>query len=421
MLSLEQTPPIGVPFRFFLTAPLLGVAAACLAAYAGPELLLSRWQPSLLAVTHLLTLGYMAIVMFGAMFQLLPVLAGIQIARSGTASAWVHALLLAGTALLATGFVTGRAPLFGAAIGALAAAVLLFVVVIGRALGCAKSLHETVWAMRLALAALMVTLLFGAWLAAGHAGWGALVRNYTDLHLAWGLLGWGGVLMAGVAYQVVPMFQVTAVYPVRLRRGLAWGVIGLLLVGSGLALAGTSERVTGLGLAALFVLFAMVTLRLQQRRLRRLPDVTVDYWRVGMGSVLAAALLWALLPHLPAAWSAGGELAWGVLVIVGAGVSVISGMLYKVVPFLVWLHLNNRLQAAGRWQGKIPNMRQIIGERAARWNLRLHVAALVFTLLAVTMPKMLFYPALAAVAASFLLQFWSVLAAWCLFRRLAAL
>ena len=36
-LSFDQAPPIGVPFRFFLTAPWFGVAAGCLATLPGAD------------------------------------------------------------------------------------------------------------------------------------------------------------------------------------------------------------------------------------------------------------------------------------------------------------------------------------------------------------------------------------------------
>jgi hypothetical protein len=61
-------------------------------------------------------------------------------------------------------------------------------------------------------------------------------------------------------------------------------------------------------------------------------------------------------------------------------------MLYKIVPFLIWLHLNKRLQRAGKWQGKVPNMKQVIPERQARWQFRLHLWALGSLLAAIILP-----------------------------------
>ena len=71
LLSLQQAPPFSVPFRFFVTAPLFALAGCLLALIAGPELLISRWHPQLLALVHLFTLGVVTMVMAGALMQLL--------------------------------------------------------------------------------------------------------------------------------------------------------------------------------------------------------------------------------------------------------------------------------------------------------------------------------------------------------------
>ena len=71
-LLFEQAPPVSVPLRFLLTAPWFAVLAGALLAWAGPDALASRWTPALLGVTHLLTLGFMATAMVGALLQILP-------------------------------------------------------------------------------------------------------------------------------------------------------------------------------------------------------------------------------------------------------------------------------------------------------------------------------------------------------------
>lgn len=413
LLSLEQTPPLAVPLRFFLTAPLFGVAAALLALWIGPGHMGSRWQPGVLAFTHLLTLGYLAMVMFGALFQLLPVLVGVRLRWPLPTARAIHLLLVLGTLLLVTAFITDADGWFAVAAVVLTLALGGFILVIGHALWNACSVHDTVCAMKLAVTSLGVTLLLGVLLVLAHVGSDFAPRDLLiDLHLAWGLLGWVGLLLAGVAYQVVPMFQITAEYAPRLRRWLPWAVL-LLLIAWSLSFLHLPALawLPGMGLAAVFSVFALVTLQLQRRRLRRLPDVTVDFWYLGLACMLAAAGLWLLQQWLPqlmrTQWF---HLWWGVLVLVGSGGAVISGMLYKIVPFLIWLHLNNRMQAAGRWQGDLPTMRQVIAERQARHHLHLHLAATVLLLPGIVWP-VLFYPALLTLAAAFAVQWWNLLGA----------
>lgn len=74
-LAPEQGPPFTAPLRFFLTAPWFLVAAGLLAAF-DPGWTEGPLSPTALALTHLLTLGFLGMVMLGALTQMLPVLAG---------------------------------------------------------------------------------------------------------------------------------------------------------------------------------------------------------------------------------------------------------------------------------------------------------------------------------------------------------
>lgn len=38
-----------------------------------------RWSPATLALTHLITLGYLAMIMLGALLQILPVVLGVPV------------------------------------------------------------------------------------------------------------------------------------------------------------------------------------------------------------------------------------------------------------------------------------------------------------------------------------------------------
>jgi len=109
---------------------------------------------------------------------------------------------------------------------------------------------------------------------------------------------------------------------------------------------------------------------LQQRRRRRHVDAMFLFWRTGMlALLLAVALGFALMAIDEPQTRARIELAIGVFLLPGFFVSVINGMLYKIVPFLVWLHLQQRVSQA-------PNMNQVIDDAAMRGQLRLHWAAL---------------------------------------------
>jgi len=403
-LSFEQAPPFALPLRFFLTAPLFLLAAAGLIVFA-PAALASRWTPPALALTHALTLGFLAMAMLGALLQMLPVVAGAALPASRGVARSTHFLLAAGTAALMAGFL-------GADARALPAAMLLLgcgfaVFLAATAIGLLRAVTSaTVTGMRLAALSLGLTILLGMALATMRAGWWTPAKDeiFIAAHVVFGLFGWVLLLVIGVAYQVVPMFQITPPYPPRLMRWLAGVILGLLLLramapllpaAAGIALFAES------GLAAGGLAFALVTLRLQSRRRRKLPDVTLDFWRVGMASLAASVAVW-LLARLWPAWAGSDAypLLLGVLFIGGFAVSVVCGMLYKIVPFLAWFHLQAQLQARA---GSIPTMKDMIAERARRWQFRLHLGTCMLLVAATFWPALLAVPAGTTLALSALL------------------
>jgi len=427
LLSLEQTPPLRVPLRYFLTAPLFAAAAGVLLLIF-PEGFGGRWTPLLLAVTHLLTLGYAGMVMFGALQQLLPVLAGVQVPHADRVSRTLHLLLSAGTILLAAGLLGNHPPTLLAAVAALALAAGGLIAVALLALRRSRSVHDSVRGMRHALVAFAVTALLGLYLAAGHGVAEVPLHRplVTNLHLSWGLLGWIGLLVMAVGYQVVPMFQLTPNYPQRLSRLLTATLFSGLVIWSAGRLLGSDRTFSALlataGATVILVAlgsFVAATFVLQLKRRRRLPDVTLDYWRLGLLALALALMLWPVRAWW-GGWVGAPEVLLGVLFIVGFTMSVISGMLYKIAPFLVWLHLNNWMQIGGHAQGRIPNMKQVIPERRARWQFRLHLAALVVLLLAAVRPGVLIYPAALLFLGTNLLLWWNLMQAARLYRKMVS-
>lgn len=396
-LSFEQAPPLGVPLRFFLSAPPFLLLAAVVLLWQGPTLLASRWSPGLLAVTHAFTLGFLGLVMIGALLQMLPVVAGAPVARPRQTAMAVHVPLAFGILSLMGGFLFQHPLLFQLALPLLGAGFAVFLAAVGLALTRAAR-NPTVTAMGLAALALLATVLLGLVLASRYAWpWPLAARlRLVDLHLAWGLLGWVGLLIVGVAYQVVPMFQLTPAYPKRLARWLAPAAFALLAAWSAAAWSGHegAAALDGLALAAVLAAFAGVTLRLQARRRRRQPDATLLFARAAMLSLLLAVGLWISGRLLPAVAALPAyEPLLGMLVIAGFAVSMVNGMLYKIVPFLVWFHLQSQ-------RGAAPNIRLIVPEQHTRGQFWLHCLALALLALAILRPQPFLYPAALLLAAS---------------------
>jgi len=213
-----------------------------------------------------------------------------------------------------------------------------------------------------------------------------------------------GVLVVGTAWQVVPMLQLTPAYPPRLTRAL---LIGFALALPAALLPPAPWQIVGeAGLALGLVVFALATLDLQRRRKRKIGDTTLRFWRLGMICLALAAAL-SPLP-LPEA----ARMTAGMLFVAGFGVSVVNGMLYKIVPFLAWFHLHAQkgLPAAGR-----PSMKDYLPESRAQGQFRAYLAALA-CLLATPFAPALAVPGGLLLAASSAWLGWNLVSAVRLFR-----
>jgi hypothetical protein len=370
-LSLEQAPPIHLPLRLFLTAPWFAAAAGMVLALQGEAVMASRWTPAALAVTHLLAIGFLGQIMCGALLQMLPVIAGAPVPAVGLVAPLTHVLLSLGAVLMGVGFLGFGVPLLGAGAAAAAGGFGVFLAASVVALARAQGPAATRLALRLAALALAVTVALGLILTAALLGWVRLpgFPDWVQAHLSWGLLGWVGLLILGVAYQVVPLFYVTSPYPGWMTRALVPTLFLVLAAAVLLALSGQGGMASWLyGVLALgYAAFAAQTIRLQRARARPRRDAALIHWWLALGSALAAACAWWL--------EAPAELI-GVLVLVGVGIGLPSGMLLKIVPFLCWFHLQTRQMAAGRFEVRVPHMHGLIPGRLARWHPWLHGLAL---------------------------------------------
>ncbi|HEY5292831.1 MAG TPA: permease [Burkholderiales bacterium] len=416
-LSFEQAPPISVPYRFFLTAPLFGAVAGLILAWLGPAAFESRWSPGALAMTHLIVVDFMLQAMCGSLLQFVAVVAGANIWRPRLVATLVHPLITAGAVFLATAFLLEQQLLFLAAALVFATALGLFLTVMAIALLRTPARGMPIHVLRLAVLGLLVTVVLGVTLASTlglqenlQSVWSLL--TLINVHVAWGLGGWALMLVIGVSYLVVPMFQLTPAYPVWLTRLVPAGLFLVLCLWSLQLLPGTGEAQpwqSGVILAGMLLagLYAAATLWLQSRRRRRQADVTLNFWRGAMLALLALAASWLLFGALPQLGGHARAPLWlGVLALPGVFLSVIMGMLYKIMPFLNWLHL----QRQGGTVTTQPNMKQMIPERAMRGQMRLHFTALVLLLAAVLWPA-LALPAGLAFSASCLWLEWNLIGA----------
>lgn len=435
-LSLQQAPPLSVPFRFFLTAPLFGIASALMMIWMKEDLTASRWSPETLALTHSFLLGFVTSIMLGAQMQMLPVLAGATISKPSQTGLIIHALWTLGVITLIAAFLSGKPFLFQTATLALAVVIALFVFAAGRPLLKSTAKTPSILGMKVALTALVITATWGVIMALGQAGYIPLRRpSGTDIHAMWGLLGWITLLIIAVAYQVIPLFQITNTFPKPVSRVLVpvlFGLMVLRMVFSFFDQKPTSNPgdfyfnrllIVDLFISAALIIFAATTLYLQHHRRRSIKESHQHFWRVACMGLLATIICWWLAIFLsPPQLELHFKFLCAILYIIAFITPVMIGMLYKITAFLLWFHLqgiNTQRTMTGKPPINVPHMKGFISEQRVKIQLYLLVAAQLFTLFTPAFPGMLSTASGAAWLAVFLIMAFNLYSASLKYRYLS--
>ena len=392
-LSLDQAPPEDIPFRFFLSAPIFGILAGLMIAFYGLDIFTSNWDFATIGLTHLITLGWLAMIMFGAMYQMIPVLVGGSV-KFVPAARFVHAVFLLGVLLLVLGFAClGSAyshlanDLFYVAGWSLAASITVFFLqVLVAVLNVSAKDRPTIPAMRISIVSLAITMVLGILFVGNFSGWWVLPFGRVSLmgtHITFGLFGWVGTLIMGVGFHMIPMFYLTPTFPIETaHRILRLHTISLVLIPLVL-LTNLSELMVIVAAAPMVIgsgLFMAQIFRLIHERKRKIVDSTLRFWQSGIIflPISVLVILVHLLYYLPF-----GAVSFGIFFIVGTALTLTNGMLFKIAPFIIWFHRYSNLIGIA----EVPLLKDIVDDRTARKQWKLVTLSIVILGLAVVLQE----------------------------------
>lgn len=379
-LSLEQAPHLSIPTGFFLAVPVSIIAAGCILAFTGADSLSSPWHPHTVALTHVGTIGVLLIGMLGALYQMIPVIAGSPVPAIRIAHG-VQLFLLIGIAAFVWRLLGGPPFAMTLAGYSLGIAVLGFLLPVSWSLLNPATRNETTLGMRISVAVLAAIVIMGLITARGYAGSGFPEHRFllTQVHLTLGLTGWVGGLIMSVSWQVIPLFYV-APRTSRMTRQL---MLGAFVIGLGLPFAafwadgsaGTSLSPTRWAAVAslpaalvVWLVHPLLTLHSIARRKRRRSDASLFFWQAGLSfGLLLIPLATLACTTIDARW----QLLFGWLAIWGWAGMIMHGMLTRIVPFLVWFHRFAPLIG----KSYVPSIRNLLSQRRIRIGFAFHLAS----------------------------------------------
>lgn len=302
------------------------------------------YHPRMIAVVHLVTLGWITSSILGALYAVLPMAFRVPMAVSKVDrwAFWIYAIGVSG--MVAHFWIEERSGMLMSA-----AMVLYGLIVVGvrslRSLAKATvprpiSLHFQLAFINLAAAATLGVL----------AGLNRMIpvlpvfqldSVYAHAHLAG--LGWATLLAMGVAYRLLPMFLPSALPAgsrialgaLMIETGLVLLVVGLLVLPEWIAIS-----IVPIGIGVLSFLVSVVWM-LRNRRPAATSLPRLDFGRL----LILQAVVWLLV-----ALCAGASLAWGpigewklrlapvyaVAALMGFLAQLTHGVSLRLVPILGW-------------------------------------------------------------------------------------
>ena len=383
-LSLDQAPPISVVLRFFITAALFGITGGIMIVGFGVDIFEPSTTPARI-LTHVLALGVMASFMLGALFQMLPVIAGVVLQTPTQKAMFVHVTFTMGVVMLVMAFWTSQSLFYLLSALLLGTSLLFTTLIMISNLLKLKSHSSSSKGMLFALGGFSITILLGITLLSILGGYHDSSHYLTikETHYSFGLFGWVALLIMSISFQVIEMFYVTPPYPSWIQKTLIMIIFFLLPF--------ASLPFVPIMIGVLFIVYAGFTLHRLSKRKRPTSDATVWFWRFGMGMLIVSMLL----------MSSGVESLkpLNYITFIFFALSIVFAMVYKIVPFLVWFHLSN--------QGymKAPLMFDIVHPKEIKQHFYLHVMTFVVFVLSIMIKGVIMIAGLLTIASFGLLLY----------------
>ncbi|ADN09862.1 hypothetical protein [Sulfurimonas autotrophica] len=338
-LSLEQAPPYTIPIKFYLTAALYLIALSIIILIYGLHVS-SRYEYEVIALTHIFTIGFITHIMFGSLFQMLPVMLGTAYANIVRNAKTIHIFLNIGIVSFIAGFLTNSPPFLYIGGTLLALTFLYFCFISLKTIFLSKEINAPVQNFAASFAALFIAVIFGFTALLGHFGFVDSIK-YGNVHIAVMLFGWVFILIISVSYKIIPMFFVAKEFPLFLQKRLY--IIQLILLFL-FIFAQLQENILLLNvikilLSCSVILFALFSIKILRQRKRARKDISINLWYFAMTNTVLSSILFitATLLHVNI------YLYIGFLVLFGAIYPLINAMLYKIIPFLTWFHLSSNM------------------------------------------------------------------------------
>lgn len=327
-----------LPFYFYGT---LGFVAAALLLFIHSDIPhLGNFYPYTLAITHTMALGWGTMVILGASHQLLPVVIEAKL-YSDWMGHTTFGFVAIGIPFLITGFYQGNFD-WVLQTGAILIniGVLFYVINVFASIWHSQKREVHSYFMATASVWLFTTTFFGLLLVFNfrHPWLSHDSLSYLTLHAHLGIVGWFLILVTGVGSRLIPLFMISKYK----SNQKLWWVFGLINAGLlsfiVFRLWFKSEKWYFASIALVLagiLLFIQFCLSARKVRIRKKIDHQV---KTSFSSLVLLTVPIVLLVLILTIFPDESNIVilYGYTIFFGWITSIILGMTYKTMPFIVW-------------------------------------------------------------------------------------
>ncbi len=331
-VSTNFAPPFKLIAPFFLLGGLVFLIC-CLFLFGIEVENITTLNKEVLAWVHLFLLGFVMMVIFGAMAQLVPVV--LEVEHFAVELYYIiYPLLFLGAVLMAFGFYYSSMLLpFGGIISLIAFGV--FLLETSFTLKKVKKIDFVVSSVIVANLFLLTGLVIGIMLSLGYAGIISFdLHRFLTAHIYFVFIGYVGISIMGMSLVLLPMFWLSHSFGnIWVKSSLGILSAAVICVGTAALIGDKTFNYTGYVLAFISAfLYLVQILIIYKTRARVENDIYLRSMKISFFFFLTAIVLSVF-------YMARSQdnvllcLGWCLL---GFITFMISGHLYKIIPFLVW-------------------------------------------------------------------------------------
>lgn len=368
-LNSNNAPDASVVKPHFIFGSLSLFVLSVMIILADTNLLGAYFNTKILAITHMAVLGWASMIVFGALYQLIPVVFETTLYSEKLAK---FTFWLFGFSVL---FLT-----YAFWIGAFStlliyasiltfSALLLFIINVVLSYKNSKKKNISSKFVIAAIFWLAITELIGTLIVLNfkYNFFTEIHLHYLKIHATIGLLGWFLLLIIGIGSILIPMFLIShQLNESKLKKSFLLINIGLLglVVNWFFINSILFDSLFWFAIAIGTLFFFSYVLESYKKRMRKKLDIGMKHTMISMASVFLPMLISLIVLYrfeLDSSTLFRVTTLYGFTIIFGFITTLILGQTYKTLPFVVWLEKYKGLVG----KTKTPLPRELYSEKIA--------------------------------------------------------